>query len=74
MDHPPKSKAEEAKFSNMFYSWGELNSQINLLEVDELVRLIHYGVTKRPQALTLLRRIVQRFNSVNKITLEDLEL
>jgi hypothetical protein len=70
-DNPPIDEAEHLYFSEMSRDWQVFNQRLRLMEMDQVVRLLHYMTEHKYHSRKLIERTVQRYNVLNKATIED---
>jgi hypothetical protein len=63
---------DRVRFARFCRTWEDLNVALCTLNSKELLRLMRYLLETRPSNKTYLKRVVARFNVVNKLKVEDL--
>ena len=52
--------------------WREFSNTIGNMNKSDTLKVLKYLIKERPESHTLGRRVVQRYNSLNKVKWEDL--
>lgn len=52
--------------------WDRFSKLIGQMNNRDVLKMLKYLITHRPTSVTLGRRAVQRYNSINKVRWEDL--